>query len=226
VKSTSVFKRLRRRHFACVLADPPWRFRVWSRKTGLGRSADQHYPTLTLEDIKAFPIKDLCAPDAWLFLWITGPFLAIGEHVAVMKAWGFKPSGIMFAWAKRTKRDTGWHFGNGYTSRHNVELCLVGRRGSPIRMDKGVPELIVAPVREHSRKPDEAQQRIERFCPGPRLELFGRRRRSGWTVFGNQIGKEKRRPRRTASKRRKTRPIARSRRSSRRETKPRAVSKT
>lgn len=188
---TQAFDGLPRDHFACVLADPPWRFKVWSAN-GQGRSAERYYPTLTLKDIRAFPIGDLCARDAYLFLWITGPFLTIGAHMDVMLSWGFEPSGIMFVWAKQNKSGKGWHFGLGYNSRHNAEYCLVGRRGSPVRRSRSIAELIVAPIREHSRKPIEAHQRIEQFCAGPYLELFARRKPSTpkakeWTVFGNQL---------------------------------------
>lgn len=187
------FDALPRNRFACILADPPWRFKVWSNR-GLGRSAERYYPTLTLADIQAFPVADIAARDAFLFLWVTGPFLTAGLHVPVIEAWGFKPSGIMFTWAKRTANDLGWFFGLGYTSRHNAEICIVARRGSPKRKSKAIPELIVAPVSEHSRKPIEAHERIEKFCAGPRLELFARRQPSSpkgkqWTVFGNQIAK-------------------------------------
>jgi len=196
--------------FPCILADPPWRFRVWSRR-GLGRSAERYYPTLTIEDIKAFPVGDIAAPDAFLFLWCTGPFIALGHHVDVIRAWGFEPSGIMFTWAKLNRNavppytTNSFWMGMGYNSRHNVEICFLGRRGSPQRKSYGVRELIVAPLREHSRKPIEAHQRIEDFCLGPRLELFAReqpatRHSDQWTVFGDQIEagfagpKRKRRP--------------------------------
>ncbi len=192
--STAVFNELPRRHFACILADPPWRFKVWSSK-GLGRSADRYYPTLALPDILSFPISDIAADDAWLFLWVTGPFLAAGHHVGVIDEWGFEPSGIMFTWAKTNKDGNGWHMGLGYTSRHNAEFCLVARRGKPKRLSRSVRELIVAPRSVHSRKPIEAHIRIEDFCAGPRLELFARRRPSTpcaeeWTVFGNQLEPE------------------------------------
>ncbi len=75
------------------------------------------------------------------------------------------------------------------TTRANIELCWLGRRGNPIRLDKGVRELIVAPRREHSRKPDEVFERIERYCAGPYLDLFARQRRPGWTVWGDQVDK-------------------------------------
>ena len=80
---SSVFSELPRRHYACILADPPWRFRVWSRK-GLGRSPERYYPTLTLQDILSFPIAEVAADDAWLFLFVTCPFLAAGHHVGMM----------------------------------------------------------------------------------------------------------------------------------------------
>lgn len=176
-----------------MLADPPWRFKVWSER-GHGRSPERYYPTLTLKDIRAFPVAGLLKPDAFLFLWITGPFLTIGAHLDVMTAWGFKPSGIGFVWAKRTESDLGWHFGLGYNTRHNAEICLIGRRGSPVRLSRSVAELVVAPVSAHSRKPVEVHRRIEEFCAGPRLELFARARPStagakSWTCFGNQLDK-------------------------------------
>jgi N6-adenosine-specific RNA methylase IME4 len=193
-QATHLFDELPRRRFACILADPPWRFKVWSRKTGLGRSADQHYPTLTLQDIEAFPVADVAAKDAFLFLWVTGPFLTLGAHVSVIRAWGFEPSGIMFTWIKLNRISGGYFVGMGYNTRHNAEVCLVARRGSPKRLRADIRELIAAPVSEHSRKPIEAHERIEKFCAGPRLELFARRRPSTsksqeWTVFGNQIDK-------------------------------------
>jgi len=79
--------------------------------------------------------------------------------------------------------------GNGYGTRHNAEDCWLGRRGKPQRKSKGVRELIVAPVREHSRKPDEVYQRIEALCAGPYVELFARQQWPGWICVGDEIGK-------------------------------------
>lgn len=63
------------------------------------------------------------------------------------------------------------------------------KRGKPKRLSKGVRSLIRAPRREHSRKPDEQYERIEALCNGPRLELFARQQREGWTAWGNETGK-------------------------------------
>jgi N6-adenosine-specific RNA methylase IME4 len=167
-----------------LLIDPLWRFKVRSRK-GEGRSACQHYRTLTIDEIKAFPVADLAAADSWLFLWAPTPHLPVAFDV--LTAWGFSYSGTAFCWAKLNKSGVGFHMGMGYSTRKNVELCLLGRRGHPPIQAHDVRELIVAPRREHSRKPDERYARIERLCAGPYLELFARQQRQGWTALGDEV---------------------------------------
>lgn len=192
------FKGLERGHWRCILADPPWSFKVRGPK-GEGRSARKHYPTMPLEEIKALPVAALAARDAHLFLWVTGPNLRQGFEV--LEAWGFDYSALGFVWVKQNKSvrtdqlrahasiDSEFFFGMGHTTRQNAELVLLGRRGKPKRNARNVRQLIVAPLREHSRKPDEAHARIEAYCDGPRLELFGREARPGWRVWGNEADK-------------------------------------
>jgi N6-adenosine-specific RNA methylase IME4 len=167
-----------------ILADPPWPFRVRSPK-GEGRSVCRHYRILTIDEIKAFPVADMAAADSWLFLWSTTPLLPVA--LDVIAAWGFTYSGTAFAWVKLNKSGVGFHMGMGFTARKNVELCLLGRRGNPRILAHDVRELIVAPVREHSRKPDEVHERIERLVVGPYLELFARNRRPGWISVGDEV---------------------------------------
>jgi N6-adenosine-specific RNA methylase IME4 len=181
-----------------LLVDPPWPFDVRSSK-GEGRSAGRHYRggCMSIKEIAAYPVAQLAAADSFLFLWVTGPRLP--DAFAVMAAWGFIYSGTAFCWVKPTKSGTiiqdgrpyygGWAMGGGYGTRKNAEQCLLGRRGRPKRLDRGVHELIVAYRREHSRKPDEQYERIERFCDGPFLELFARQRRSGWISIGDELDK-------------------------------------
>src|SRR5882672_2451453 len=175
-----LFQGLPRQHFRFSLVDPPWPYEVRSPK-GEDRGAVQHYECMTIPEIMALPVGDYAELDSWLGLWITGPLLVRGTHVDVMEAWGFTPSGIGWSWAKTTQDGKSWHMGLGHTTRHNIELCLLGRRGNAWRRSRSVRELIVAPVREHSRKPD-IHPRIEQFTWGPYLELFGRQQRKGWTV--------------------------------------------
>lgn len=181
--------------FKVVYADPPWKYATRGKQTaGASRLPDRHYKTMGLDDICALPVGDLAASSSWLFLWTTWPHLE--EALAVMKAWGFKYSSEGFTWVKLRRNHTGElftrrsvHMTTGYTTRKNTEPCLLGRRGSPQRLRADVQEAIFAPVREHSRKPDEAAERIVRYAPGPRIELFAREARPGFTGWGNELGK-------------------------------------
>ena len=179
--------------FSVVYADPPWHYRCFT-KAGEARSASQHYQTMSLADIKALPVADVAAKDCHLFMWVTGPNLR--QAFEVIDAWGFKYSSVAFTWVKLTRRAPmlfmdkhSFHVGMGHTTRKNCEWVLLGRRGSPKRLSKSIRELIIAPVREHSRKPDEAAERIEQYADGPYLEMFGRAPRENWTVWGNETSK-------------------------------------
>lgn len=149
----------------------------------------------------ALPVKDVVAPDAHCLLWITGPFLNKAE--AVLNSWGFKFSTDAFVWIKlRTGlgRDQYQlltpeefilllHMGTGQTTRKNAEFCILGRRGNPKRLVSDVHEVIISVVGEHSRKPEEFYERAERYAPGPRLDLFARAPREGWTGWGDELEK-------------------------------------
>jgi N6-adenosine-specific RNA methylase IME4 len=169
-----------------ILADPPVAFTTRSRK-GEGRSPQYHYACMSFDELAAIPVASVAAADCFLFLWI--PLRSMPLVEPLMNAWGFSHSGAGFAWAKQNKSGVGWFMGTGYGTRHNVEVCWLGRRGRPRRKSAGVRELIVAPVRQHSRKPDETYGRIEALCDGPYLELFARQQWPGWVCAGNEIGK-------------------------------------
>lgn len=168
--------------YAVIYADPPWTFQVWSGE-GKDRAAENHYPTMTQAEIEALPIADLAADDCALFLWAVWPQLP--EALAVIKAWGFEYKTCAFVWAKSTKDGERFATGMGYWTRANSEVCLLATRGSPKRLNADVHQ-IVSPRTEHSRKPDEVAERIERLVNGPYIELFARRPREGWHVWGNQ----------------------------------------
>jgi N6-adenosine-specific RNA methylase IME4 len=169
-----------------ILIDAPLPFKTWSHK-GERRSPQHHYACMSIEELKALPIVDMAAPDCFLFSWI--PLRSVDLVRPLMKAWGFEFSGAAFGWAKQNKNGVGWFMGGGYTTRHNLEICWLGRRGKPQRKSAGIRELIVAPVREHSRKPDEVYWRIEALCDGPYLEIFARQQWPGWTCIGDEAGK-------------------------------------
>jgi N6-adenosine-specific RNA methylase IME4 len=172
----------------CLLVDPPWEF-----KEKPGRNTRKHYPVMGFDEIINMPVRDIAAKNCHLFLWSTGPHLI--QAIQVIYRWGFKYSGMGFVWVKMRKGSTDrlfysmddLHVGLGLTTRHNAEYCLLSRRGAPKRIAKDVREIILAPVREHSRKPDEIRERIEAYCDGPRLELFPGLPRDGWTQWGNPL---------------------------------------
>lgn len=192
------FGSLERGGFKAIMADPPWYFRT--RTTVVSdRDPQQHYGVMSARDICALPVRDLANKDAHLFLWATGPCLP--QAFAVIEAWGFRFSGVAFTWIKLKKShnpnqlrilpsaESDLHVGLGFTTRKNAEFCLLARRGNAKRVAKNVREIIMSPVREHSRKPDEAFDRVRRYCEGPYVELFSRENREGWSTWGNQTGK-------------------------------------
>lgn len=184
------FAGMQQHGYPCVSADPAWTHKQFSMK-GYSRHPSNHYPTMSIEQIKALPVGDVASKHAWLFLWTTWPHLP--QALDVITAWGFAYSSCFLTWVKLTPRSgdemfltlKNFHYGTGYTSRKNTEILLLGRRGRPEILVKPA-ELMIAARREHSRKPDETFRRIEGFCPGPRLELFSREPRDGWMTWGNQ----------------------------------------
>jgi len=177
--------------YKAILADPPWQFETYSEK-GRQKSTDNHYHSISLDRLKDIELKRLCAKDCILFLWVVDHSLEVG--LQLMEAWGFTYKTVGFTWVKTTRKNKPeetpekWHFGLGYWTRANPEMCLLGTIGKPKRKAKNVRQLMVAPVREHSRKPDDIYKRIESLVDGPYLELFSRTNRPGWDSIGTQKG--------------------------------------
>ena len=181
---------LRPGKYRVIYADPPWRFHNFSAK-GEGRNAVAHYDCMSRQELEALPVAEWAARDAVLFMWTTDPLLP--EALKLIDAWGFTYKTVGFYWAKLNKKAdpaslsvSDFFTGLGYWTRANPEQCLLATRGHPPRLAKDVKRLIVAPRREHSRKPDEIYERIERLAEGPYLELFGRASRQGWQSWGDQ----------------------------------------
>ena len=186
------FASLRRDHYHVILADPPWSFKTWSHR-GQGRGASQHYQTMATADIAALPVAELAAKDCVLFLWGIWPLLP--DTLGVIASWGFTYKTCGFVWIKQKARAaTLWadldnlFMGLGYGTRGNSEFCLRASRGAPKCRAHDVPQLILAPRRQHSRKPDEQYALIERLYGGPYVDLFARSRISGWDSWGDQDG--------------------------------------
>jgi len=168
-----------------IYADCPWQYKVWSKK-GQGRSAENHYPTMRIEDICALPVSSIAAPDCALFMWVTFPTLP--DAFKVMEAWGFTYKTVAFVWVKRNRKSPGWFWGLGHWTRANAEMCILATKGKPKRVSAKVHQIIDSPVEEHSKKPDETRRRIVELVGDlPRIELFARQTTPGWDVWGNEV---------------------------------------
>lgn len=171
--------------YGVILADPPWHFRTYSKK-GEGKSPQGHYACMDLDAIKRLPVSYLASRDCALVLWATAPMLP--QAIDTMTAWGFRFRSAG-AWAKQSKSGRKWQFGTGFIFRSATEFWLYGTIGRPRAYVHDVRNLIAAPVREHSRKPDEMRSNLERLFQGPYCELFARETAAGWESWGDEIGK-------------------------------------
>lgn len=170
--------------YGVIYADPPWSYRDKARAGK--RGAEYKYPTMSVADIVSLRVDGIAAADAFLFLWVTPPQLGVG--LSVMRGWGFVYKTVAFTWAKTHQLSGKFCIGMGNYTRANAEFCLLGVRGHPKRVDAGVSSLIISPRRAHSRKPDEARDRIVRLCGDmPRVELFACQRVPGWDAWGNVV---------------------------------------
>lgn len=173
-----------------ILADPPWLYR--DKATAGERGVDYKYSTMSPADIARLQVGRLANRDAILYLWVTAPQLPVG--LAVMKAWGFEFKTVAFTWVKLTADGARPRMGMGNYTRSNAEFVLLGRRGRGVPVvDRGVNSVILAPRREHSRKPDEVRERIVQIHGNrPRVELFARptgaRGEAGWAMWGHDYG--------------------------------------
>jgi N6-adenosine-specific RNA methylase IME4 len=161
--------------WACILADPPWRFS--NRVTRA--AAERHYATMSGAEIANMPVGQAAARDAVLGLWVPDTHLELA--IAVSKAWGFTYRHL-YPWTK--VKDGKLQIGLGNLMRKCHEVALICTRGSPVILDRGVPSACIAPRTRHSAKPTNLHAALERLCAGPRLELFARDARAGWTAWG------------------------------------------
>ena len=135
---------------------------------------------MKLKAISTLQVGQLAADDAHLWLWITNSNFF--EAIRVIEAWGFSYRSCL-TWIKP-------RFGLGAYLRNQTEHLLLGVRGrAPIQF-KSQGSWFYAPVQEHSHKPEEQYAIIERCSPGPYLELFARRTRPGWDVWGNEVASD------------------------------------
>jgi len=163
-----------------IYADPAWQY--WS---GGNKNQSLHYPTMSIEDICALPVKNIADNNCVLFLWVTYPILQ--DAFKVIEAWGFKYSTAAFVWVKKNKNQDTPFVGLGTWTRSNSELCLLATKGTVTRLDAGISQIVESPIEEHSKKPAIIRDLITQLVGKlPRIELFCREPAEGWDVWGNE----------------------------------------
>jgi N6-adenosine-specific RNA methylase IME4 len=191
----SLYPDLPLKKYSIIYADPPWDYggkmqfdksstkaesMNWEKNIFIS-SANFKYPTLKTKQLKLIPIYEIAADDCLLFMWVTNPHLAQGIELG--QAWGFEYKTVAFVWDKMV------HNPGKYTMSY-CELCLVFKRGripTP-RGTRNEKQLIRAPRGEHSVKPSEVRESIERMFPAqPRIELFARSSAVGWDAWGLEV---------------------------------------
>lgn len=185
--------------FAVIIADPPWEYDSPRALVGNGGRGDfrisemtqvdvsAHYKTMSLEEICSLQLP--AADNSFLFMWITNPFLCDGSGVKVVKAWGFVPKTII-TWAKIKADAFVPSMKTGHWFRSASEHVIFAVRGAcrrPIDYP-ALPTWFAAPRGAHSVKPDRIHEYAELIAPqGPWLEMFARRSRPGWYLWGNEV---------------------------------------
>jgi len=174
--------------YSILYADPPWNYNDKRTKPGpkgnKAGGAANHYSTMTLQEIKDLPVKDITEKDSILFLWATFPNIQVA--LDVVAAWGFKYKTIGFNWVKTSKSGRP-AIGVGHYTRANAEVCLIGIKGKPKVVDHSISNIIMAPREEHSKKPDAVRDLIVRLVGSlPRIELFARQTAPGWDCWGDE----------------------------------------
>ncbi len=174
-----------------IYADPPWHYGSKSAVNNTTGSAikplSDHYSTMSLEELKNMPIKDMTKDDAACFMWVTDSH--IDEALEVLKSWGFRYKTIAFNWIKTTAKGNYCKNVAPWTMKSS-EICLLGIKGkmTKYKQANNIESLVIAERTKHSRKPAEVRQRIEHlFGDLPRIELFAREKTNGWDVWGDEV---------------------------------------
>jgi N6-adenosine-specific RNA methylase IME4 len=179
--------------YRTIVADPPWRYSATSAaKPQPGRSSrmvEGHYPTLSMEEVAALPVREMAADSAHLYLWITNPRIYGNQKdsggrgfmpIDIVLAWGFEYTTLL-TWVKTGAPGMGFYF------RGMTEHCIFAtRQKCPIPSEIRESNIITAARSRHSEKPDAFMDLVERVSPEPRIELFSRRARFGWDTWGDE----------------------------------------
>lgn len=195
--------------YQVIVADPPWLLKDSLKMSDVKRGASTNYPVLSVDQICALPVKKVADSDGCILaLWVLGSMLDDG--LKVMKAWGFEQKQV-YVWVKTKKEKSltnlvlknvafkvgDWllGFGMGRLFRQSHEICLIGINDTKIYTNldnKSQRSVCFEENRGHSVKPENLQKSLEIMFPNSnKLEMFARRKRTGWTVIGHDVSNGK-----------------------------------
>lgn len=174
-----MLKSLLVKRYKTIVIDPPWEVKRGPDWGSNGKSRILVYPTMSIDRIAKLPVKTLSEGDCHLYLWTINKY--IKEAYSLVREWGFTPSTLLI-WAKTPNG-----IGLGGTYSLSSEFCLFARKGTLTAKKRHSTNWWQWKRGKHSQKPEEFQDIVEETSPGPYLEMFARRRRPGWDVWGNEV---------------------------------------
>lgn len=174
-----------------IYADPPWEYKQSGTAKYTRGMAKWHYPTMTTDDICKLPVRNIAKEDTILLMWATFPNFP--EAIRVIEGWGFIYKTAAFVWVKKNKRSDSLFWGMGAYTRANAEVCLIAvskkTKATQIVKNHAVHQIVLSPIEEHSKKPNEVMKRIsDLFGEVSKIELFARNQVENWDCWGNEVG--------------------------------------
>lgn len=164
--------------YPTIVIDPPWSYSNKSGRHGASANADYiQNRTMTLDEVALFDVKRWVPDQCHLYLWVTDAY--VGHVYSITEAWGFEAKATL-VWVKD-------RFGMGNYYRHQHELCIFAVKGKLRLSRMNASTVFNAPMTKHSEKPDEFYRLVESCSPGPYLDVFARKKRAGWDVFGDEV---------------------------------------
>ncbi len=178
-----------------IYLDPPWRYRrgdTTAAYSDYNGAAENHYPTMSEEEIANLPIRSIMSKTSVVFMWATAPMLDVATRV--IDRWGLWYRGMPYIWIK-TRKDGQIMGPAGLIptfTKPKAEFVLaatINKRARPFPITTiNQNQIVMAPRGRHSEKPEEVRNRIEELCGDrPRIELFARKPAAGWSVWGNEV---------------------------------------
>lgn len=173
--------------YKTIVIDPPWKYGIWGSGSNKAlvqgesnKPAPLPYKYMSIKEIKSLAIYNLADDDCELYVWATQKYLP--DVFSIIKEWGFKYCQTL-TWCK-----TPMGTGQGGIYCPTTEFLVLARKGKAPKVKRiDSTWWNIKRTGKHSKKPEYFQDMIETVSLPPRIELFARRKREGWDVWGNEV---------------------------------------